>query len=159
MVIYIWAGECTGWSSKCYHCVPSSLGFSAFCCWQSSLWAQGPLLWHRCLAKMWLFTEHCSTQSSSMLSCLKARHKSFQTSYRSSVPPTRKALKSTSQWHALPCVPPASSFAPGTVAAPLYPSDWHSRQVPVAAAAAGSWATTRKCTSACSCSGWAACLK
>lgn len=57
MVIYTQAGKCTGWSSECCHCVPSSLGFGAFCSWQCPLWAQEPLLWQECLARMWLFTE------------------------------------------------------------------------------------------------------
>lgn len=71
------------------------------------------------------------------LSARKLEMSLSKPSSRATVPPT-KVLKSAFQQHALPCVPPASPFAPGTAAAELQPSDGLSRQEPVAAAAV-SW--------------------
>lgn len=133
---------------------------------------RAPRLWHGCLAKLWPRTgqdmlllcpwwQHAGeqgrnprhgTESASLpFSAWKIEMSLSKPSSRSTVPPTRKVLKSTFQQHVCP-------FAPGTSAARLQPSGRRSVQELVAAAA-GSWGTTRKCASACSCSAWAACCK
>lgn len=123
------ASKCAYCGSECDLCVPSSLGFSVCCSWQSPLWAQDTktVVWvpgqgvtfHRTrhAVASTLVTAPMQTAEESPpwhTVCQPALfHCLSKPSRRSTMPPTKKLLKNTFQWYELPCGLPASPFAPG----------------------------------------------